>query len=152
MNLFGSDLISHLIFFGSNFKIQELTVLLEAALTNFSVKNQVPQLFFKFAYGDLVLVSSYEVGDILFCDSLYISESISDYGAQPFTLNSPSASLPLITYSSPHRTRTSKEEDFLHPPGHLLLTLGAVLTTHGLMFMDATYQFLECSSHSLNSQ
>ena len=48
--------------------------------------------------------------------------------------------------------RTSKEEDFLHPPGHLLLKLGAVLTTHGLLFMAATYQFLYFSSHSLNSQ
>ena len=40
----------------------------------------------------------------------------------------------------------------MHPPGHLLLTLGAVLTTHGLLFMAETYQFLEFSSHSLNSQ
>ena len=40
----------------------------------------------------------------------------------------------------------------MHPPRHLLLTLGDVLTTHGLLLMDATYQFLECSSHSLNSQ
>ena len=56
----------------------------------------------------------------------------------------------LITCSSPHRT--SKEEDFLHPSGHLLLTLGAVLTTHGFLFMDTTYQFLECFSHVLNPQ
>ena len=96
------------------------------------------------------LAGPYEVVDILLCDSLAISEAISEYGSQAFALNSPSASLPLITCSSSHRT--SKEEDFLHPPRHLLLTLGAVLTTHGLMFMDATYQFLECSSHSLNSQ
>ena len=40
----------------------------------------------------------------------------------------------------------------MHPPGHLLLTLGAVITTHGFLFMDATYQFLEFSSHYLNSQ
>ena len=119
-------------------------------VTNFGVKNQVPHFLFKIADGDLVIVSSYEVADILLCDSLSISESISDYGAQAFALNSPSASLPLITCSSPHRT--SKEEDFLHPPGHLLLTLGDVITTHGLLFMDAKYQFLECSSHSLNSQ
>ena len=97
-----------------------------------------------------MLVSSYEVTNILLCDSIAILEAISDYGAQAFALNSPSASLPLITCSSPHRT--SKEEDFLHPPGHLLLTLGAVLTTHGLLFMAATYQFIECSSHSLNSR
>ena len=114
--------------------------MLVAALTNFGVKNQVPQFFFKFAYGDLVLVSSCEVADILFCDSLDISESISDYGAQAFALQSPRASLPLVTCSSPHRT--SKEEDILHPHGHLLLTLGDDFTTHGLLFKDEIYQFL----------
>ena len=118
MNLFGSDLISDLILFSSNFKIQELSVLLKAALTNFGVKNQVLQFFFKFAAGDLVLVSSYEVADILFCESLVISEAISDYGDQAFVLHGPKASLPLITCSSPHRT--SKEGDILHSPGHFL--------------------------------
>ena len=67
MNLFGSDLFYYLIIFGSNFKIQEISVLLEVALTNFRVKNQVPHFLFKTA-GDLVLVSSYEVADILFCE------------------------------------------------------------------------------------
>ena len=67
MNLFRSDLFSDLILFGLNFKIQELSVMLVAALTNSGVKNQVPQFFFKFADGDLVLVSYYEVADILFC-------------------------------------------------------------------------------------
>ena len=38
------------------------------SLTDFDVKNQVPQVFFNFATGDLVLVSSYEVTDILFCE------------------------------------------------------------------------------------
>ena len=42
VNLFRSDLLSDLILFGSNFKIQELSVMLVAALTNSSVKNQVP--------------------------------------------------------------------------------------------------------------
>ena len=56
----------------------------------------------------------------------------------------------MVTCSSPHGT--GKEENFLHPSGHLLLTLGVVFTTHGLMFMDATYQFLECSSHGLNPE
>ena len=112
MNPFRYDLLSDLILFGSNFKIQELTVMLVAALTNFGVKNQVPQFFFKFTDGDLVLVSSYEVADILFCDSLDISESILDYGAQAFTLHSPRASLLLVTCSSPHRT--GEEEDFMH--------------------------------------
>ena len=46
------------------------------ALTNFGVKNQVPQFFFKIPVGVLVLVSYYEVADILLCDSLDIYESI----------------------------------------------------------------------------
>ena len=111
--------------------------MLVVALTNSGVKNQVPHFLFKTADGDLVLVSSYEVADILLCDSLYISEAISDYGASAFALNSPSASLPLITCSSSHRT--SKEEDFLHPPGHLLLTLGAVLTTLCWLYGESIY-------------
>ena len=55
MNLFGFDLISDLILFGSNFKIQELSFMLVAPLTNSGVKNQVPQFFFNFVAGDLVL-------------------------------------------------------------------------------------------------
>ena len=42
VNLFGSDLIYDMILFGSNFKIQELSVMLVASLTNSGVKNQVP--------------------------------------------------------------------------------------------------------------
>ena len=121
-----------------------------AALSNFGVKNQVPQFFLKIVVGDLVLVSSYEVADILLCDSLTVSEAISYYWAQAFTLHSPRSSLLLVTCSSPHRT--GKEEYFLHPPGHLLLTLGVVFTTHGFLFMATTYHFLECSSHGLNPQ
>ena len=71
MKLFGSDMISFrsdLILNGLNFIFQELPVLLEATITNFGVKNQVLQFFFKLAVGDLVLVSSYEVADILFCE------------------------------------------------------------------------------------
>ena len=68
VKLFRYDLHSDLILFFSYFKIQKLSVMLVAALTNTGVKNQVPQFFFKFAYGDLVLVSSYEVDDILFCE------------------------------------------------------------------------------------
>ena len=56
----------------------------------------------------------------------------------------------MVTSSSPHRT--SKEEDILHPLGHLLLIFGADFTTHGLLFKAATYQFLECSTHVLNPQ
>ena len=100
---------------------------------------QVPQVFFKLFAWDLMLVSSYEVADIVFCESLVISEAISDYGAQAFTLHSPRASLPfyLITCSSPHRT--SKDGDILHSSGHLLLTLGADFTSHGLMFKATIY-------------
>ena len=56
--------------------------MLVAALTNSDVRNQVPHFLFKTVDGDLVLVSCYEVADILLCDSLAISEAISDYGAQ----------------------------------------------------------------------
>ena len=81
MNLFGSDLISDLILFGSYFKIQNLSVMLVAALTNSSVKNQALHFLFKTTDGDLDLVSSYEVADILLCDSLAISEAISDWSS-----------------------------------------------------------------------
>ena len=42
--------------------------MLVASLINFGVKNQVLQVFFKFVVGDLMLVSSYEVVDIVFCE------------------------------------------------------------------------------------
>ena len=77
--------------------------------------------------------------DIIFCGSLVISEAISDYGAQEFSLRIPRASLPLylITCSSLHIT--SKKEDIMHLPEHLLLTLGADFTTHGLLFKGDIY-------------
>ena len=40
----------------------------------------------------------------------------------------------------------------MHLPGHLLLTLGADFTTHGLMLNDEIYQSLCFYSHVLNSQ
>ena len=40
----------------------------------------------------------------------------------------------------------------MHSPGHLLLTLGADFTSHGLMFKDKIYQFLGFSSNGSNSQ
>ena len=46
--------------------------MLVAALTNSGVKNQGPHFLFKTVDRDLVLVSSYEVADILLCDSLDI--------------------------------------------------------------------------------
>ena len=69
MNLFESDIMlfgSDLVLFPSNFKLQEHSVMLVAALTNFGVKNQVPQVFFRFVVGDLMSVSSYEVSAMLF--------------------------------------------------------------------------------------
>ena len=66
MNPFRYDLISDLILFGSNFKIQDLSIMLVASLTNSRVKNQVLQFLFKTVAGDLVLVPSDEVANILF--------------------------------------------------------------------------------------
>ena len=86
-----------MILFGSYFKTQNILVMLVASLTNSGVKNQVPHFLFKTVDGDLVLVSSYKVVDILLFDSLDISEDISYYGAQAFTLHNPRASLPLVT-------------------------------------------------------
>ena len=72
--------------------------------------------------------------------------------SQAFALHSPKYSLPfyLITCSSPHKT--NKEGDILYSPGHMLLTLGADYTSHGLMFKDEIYHLLEFSSYGLNSQ
>ena len=87
-----------------------------------------------------MLVLYYEFYDIIFCELLNICEAISDYVAQSFALHGPRASLPLVTCSSPHIT--SKEEDILHPLGHLLLRFGADFTTHGFLFKAGTYQFI----------
>ena len=51
LNLFRSDLLSNLILFGSYFKIQKLSVMLVASLTNSGVKNQVLHFLFKTAIG-----------------------------------------------------------------------------------------------------
>ena len=80
MNLFGSNLI----LFVSGFKVQNLSVILVAALINFGVKNQVLQVLFKLVVGDLMLVSSYEFADILFYVSLDILEIISYLRRDPF--------------------------------------------------------------------
>ena len=75
MNLFGYDMIlfeSDMISFGLIFKFQELPVMLVAVLINFGVKNQVPQVSFKLVAGDLMLVSSYELVDIIFCETFVI--------------------------------------------------------------------------------
>ena len=50
------------------------------------MRNQVPQVFFKLDAGDLMLVSSYEFVDIIFCKYLDILEIISYCRSDPFTL------------------------------------------------------------------
>ena len=78
MTLFGSDMT----LFGSNFKFQEPPVMLVGVLINFGVKNQVPQVSFRFVVWDSMSVLSHEFADIKFCESLDILEDISYYGAQ----------------------------------------------------------------------
>ena len=53
--------------FGLNFKFQEPPVMLVVVIINFGVKNQAPQVSFKFVSGSLMSVSSYEFADIKFC-------------------------------------------------------------------------------------
>ena len=70
MELFGHEMIlfeSDIILFCLNFKFQELPTMLVVVLINYGVKKQVPQVSFKLVIGDLMLVSSYEVDDIVFC-------------------------------------------------------------------------------------
>ena len=112
--------------------------------------NQAPQVSFNFVVEDSMLVIYFEFADIIFCEILDICEAISYYGSQSFALHNPMVSLPLVTCSSSHRT--SQEGDILHPPGHLLLTLGADFTTHGFMLKADIYHILGCSSHGSNSQ
>ena len=69
MEFIGSDMIlfgSVMILLGS--RVQYILVLLVAVLINFGVKNQVLQVFFKLDAGDLMLASSYEFDDIIFCE------------------------------------------------------------------------------------
>ena len=68
MKLFGSDMT----LFGSIFKFQEPPIILVVVLINFGVENRVPQVSFKIAAGDLMLVFSHEFVDIIFCGSLII--------------------------------------------------------------------------------
>ena len=114
MNLFGSDLFSDMIICVSGFNIQDISLFLVTGFINFGVTNQAPQVSFNFVVEDSMLVFPYEIDDIRYCELLVISEAISDYGSQAFTLHSPMASLCicLITCSSPHRT--SKDGDILH--------------------------------------
>ena len=75
MTLFVSDMT----LFGSSFKFQEPPVML-VVLINFVVENQLPQVSFKIAEGNLMSIFSHEYADIIFCESLVILEAISDYG------------------------------------------------------------------------
>ena len=68
--------------FDSNFKFQDLSIMLVTVLIIFGVKNQAPQVSFKFIVGDSISVSSYAFSDIIFCETLDILEDISDYGFQ----------------------------------------------------------------------
>ena len=147
---FGSDLFSDMIICDSGFNIQEISVFLITGFTNFGVTNQAPQVSFNFVVEDSMLVLYYEFVDIRFCEILDIYEFISNYGVELVTLHSPRASLPLVICSSPHRT--SKEGDILHPPGDLLLTIGADITSHGFLFKASIYQLLGCFSYGLNDQ
>ena len=150
MNLFGSDLFSNMIIFGCVFSIQYIKVFLVIGFINFCVTNQGPQVSFNFVVEDLMLVLSYDFDDIIFFELLDIYVPISYYGSQSFVLDSPKDSLPLVTCSTPHRT--SKEEDILHPPGHLLLKIGDDFTTHGFIFKADIYHILGCSTHGSNYQ
>ena len=76
MKPFGSDLFSDMIICDSGFKIQELTVLLVTGFINFGVTNQAPQVSFNFAAKDSMLVFSYDIADIRFCELLDIYEAI----------------------------------------------------------------------------
>ena len=95
MNIFGCDLFFDLIIFGLGFNIQEITIFLVTGFINFGVTNQALQVSFNFVVEDSMLVISYEIVDIRFCEILDISEAISHYGAQSFALHSPRASLPI---------------------------------------------------------
>ena len=57
-----------MILFGSNFKFQEPSVMLVVGVINFGVTNQVSQVSFKLVVGDLMLASSYEFDNVLFCE------------------------------------------------------------------------------------
>ena len=119
--------------FGLKLEFQGLSVMLVIDLINFGVRNQAPQVSFKFTVVDSMLVSSYEFefAEIKFCESLDILEAISNYGAQEFALHVPRPPPPSysITCSSPHCA--SKHGDLLDSLGHLLLILGADITSHG---------------------
>ena len=72
MNLFGTKLI-YMIIFVSGFKFEDISVLIIIGFINFGVTNQAPQISFKFAAEDSMLVFYYEFDDIIFCELLHVS-------------------------------------------------------------------------------
>ena len=61
-----------MILFNLSFKFQDPPFMLVVFLINLGVKNQVPQVSFKIASGDSMLVFSHDFSDIKFCESLDI--------------------------------------------------------------------------------
>ena len=76
MNLFVSDLFYDMIICGSGFNIQEPSIMLVTGFIKFGVTNQAPQVSFNFVVEDSMLVFSYEIADIIFCELLVIYEAI----------------------------------------------------------------------------
>ena len=139
--------------FGSNFKFQEISVILGIDLITIGVKNQAPQVFFKnYVVGDSISISSHEFTDVIDSESLDILEAIPYYLSQAFTLHGPRPPLPsyMITCTLPYSD--NEIGDILHSLGHLLLALGDDFTSHGSMLKDETSQFLGFNSHGSNSQ
>ena len=67
---------SDLIIFGLGFNIQDILVFLVTGFINFGVTNQAPQVFFNFVAEDSMLVFSYDIDVIIFCELLDIYEAI----------------------------------------------------------------------------
>ena len=58
--------------FGSNFKFQDPPIMLLVVLINFGVKNQAPQVSFKFVVGNSMSISSHKFSDMKYCDFMDI--------------------------------------------------------------------------------
>ena len=74
MKLIGYDMIlfiSDLILIGSIFQVHDLSVLFVAGFINFGVTNQVPQVSFKIAAGDLISLHSFGSDMNLFGSDLF---------------------------------------------------------------------------------
>ena len=71
MNIFGLNLFYYRLIFGLGFNIQELTIFLVIGFINFGVTNQVPQVSFKIAAGDLISLHSFGSDMNLFGSDLF---------------------------------------------------------------------------------